>query len=194
MLKERFLEIYNEYVTRQGSAELLSWLESSDFFRAPASTRFHGNYEGGLLEHSLNVYDSLKDRIANDPEMWNSDGSCKVTEETIAVCALLHDTCKINYYKKCQRNVKEDGVWVTKDAYEVDEKFPCGDHADKSIIILQNFMRLEPEEILAIRGHMGGFDSAVKGGSFFISKVFEQSRLSVHLHLADMEATYLKEN
>lgn len=192
-MKERFLKIYNDYISRQGSEALLAWLESSDYFKAPASTKYHGNYEQGLLEHSLNVYDVLKERISNDPQMWNNNGSCKVTEETIAICALLHDVCKVNFYKKGLRNVKEDNVWVTKEIYEIDEKFPCGDHSDKSIIILQNFMHLEPEEILAIRAHMGGFDAAAKGGSFVVSKIFEQSRLAVHLHLADMEATYLKE-
>ena len=167
-LKERFLSVYNNAVHRDGSDMLLRWLEDSDFFVAPASTKFHGCHEGGLLQHSLNVYDCLKRGLAN-AGLQNS-----YPEETVAVVSLLHDICKVNFYKK-----------------GFDEKFPCGEHADKSVILIQNFMHLEPEEILAIRAHMGGWDTAVKGGNAFIGKIFERSKLAVLLHLADMEATYL---
>lgn len=185
--KNRFVSIFTENIKREGSEALLKWLtEESDFLVAPASTIFHGNYEGGLLQHSLNVYDILKKRISEDDKSEYSD-------ETVAVAALLHDICKVNFYKKGTRNVKVDGRWTTKEVYEVDEKFPCGDHADKSIIILQNFIRLTPDEILAIRAHMGGFDNATKGGSRFMSKICERCRLAVHLQLADVEATYLLE-
>lgn len=188
-LKNRFLSIYKELVTRDGADAFLTWLDESDFFVAPASTRFHGCHEEGLLEHSLNVYDCLKKNVerANLQDTYSP--------ETIAVVSLLHDICKVNYYKKGFRNVKDDetGQWYKKEVYEVDEKFPCGEHADKSIIIIQNFMCLEPEEILAIRAHMGGWDTAVKGGNAFVGKIFDRSKLAVLLHLADMEATYLLE-
>ena len=188
-LKNRFLSIYKELVTRDGADAFLTWLDESDFFVAPASTRVHGCHEEGLLEHSLNVYDCLKKNVerANLQDTYSP--------ETIAVVSLLHDICKVNYYKKGFRNVKNDetGQWYKKEVYEVDEKFPCGEHADKSIIIIQNFMRLEPEEILAIRAHMGGWDTAVKGGNAFVGKIFDRSKLAVLLHLADMEATYLLE-
>lgn len=184
--KERFIEIFSSRIDREGADKLLEWLESSDFFTAPASTRFHGNYEGGLLEHSLNVYENLAARV-------DSDVLCRVSDESVAIAALLHDACKINYYKKGTRNVKVDGQWVAKEVYEVDEKFPCGYHADKSIIILQQFIKLEPEEILAIRAHMGGWDAAAQGGAKFINDIFNRSRLAVHLHLADCEASYLQE-
>lgn len=188
-LKNRFLSIYKELVTRDGADAFLTWLDESDFFVAPASTRFHGCHEEGLLEHSLNVYDCLKKNVerANLQDTYSP--------ETIAVVSLLHDICKVNYYKKGFRNVKNDetGQWYKKEVYEVDEKFPCGEHADKSIIIIQNFMCLEPEEILAIRAHMGGWDTAVKGGNAFVGKIFDRSKLAVLLHLADMEATYLLE-
>lgn len=188
-LKERFIAVYKETVTREGSDSLLDWLEHSDFFVAPASTRYHGCYEGGLLQHSLNVYDCLKIGI----EAAGLQGT--YSEETIAIVSLMHDLCKVNYYKKGFRNVKDEetGQWYKKEVYEVDEKFPCGEHADKSIIILQNFIRLESEEILAIRAHMGGWDTAVKGGNAFIGKIFERSKLALLLHLADMGATYLME-
>ena len=100
--------------------------------------------------------------------------------------------CKANYYKKGTRNVKENGQWVVKDVFEIDEKFPCG-HGEKSVIILQNFIRLSADEIYAIRAHMGGFDTSVKGGDYFIGKIFERSKLALLLHIADMKATYLME-
>lgn len=184
--KERFLALYKENITRDGADDLMEWLTTSDFFVAPASTKFHGSYAGGLLEHSLNVYDCLVE------ELDILDIKDNYSAETVALVSLLHDICKVNFYKKGTRNVKENGQWVTKEVYEIDEKFPCG-HGEKSVIILQNFMNLSAEEIFAIRAHMGGFDTSVKGGDYFISKIFERSKLSVLLHLADMKATYLLE-
>lgn len=184
--KERFLALYKENITRDGADDLMEWLTTSDFFVAPASTKFHGSYAGGLLEHSLNVYDCLAE------ELDILDIKDNYSAETVALVSLLHDICKVNFYKKGTRNVKENGQWVTKEVYEIDEKFPCG-HGEKSVIILQNFMSLSAEEIFAIRAHMGGFDTSVKGGDYFISKIFERSKLSVLLHLADMKATYLLE-
>lgn len=129
-MKAQFLEIYNESIKRDGAENLLKWLSESDFFEAPASTRFHGSHEGGLLAHSLNVYHCLKEIVeqAGLQETYSP--------ETIAISALLHDVCKVNFYKKGTRNVKDDetGQWYKKEVYEVDEKFPCGEHADKSII------------------------------------------------------------
>lgn len=188
-LRDRFLDIYRDSVKRDGAEKLLEWLQESDFFTAPASTRFHGSYEGGLLRHSLNVYDCLVKNLEVAGMQYH------YPKETVAIVSLLHDLCKVNFYKKGYRNVKDDdtGQWCKKEIYEIDEKFPCGEHADKSIIIIQNFMHLEPEEILAIRAHMGGWDTAVKGGNAFIGKIFERSKLAVLLHLADMQATYLLE-
>lgn len=184
--KKEFLALFQTLINREGRDELLDWLEHSDFFTAPASTRFHGNHEGGLLEHSLNVYYSLVSLLAqaNLKDCYN--------DETVAIVSLLHDVCKVNYYKKGTRNVKENGVWVQKEVYEVDEKFPCG-HGEKSVIILQNFIKLEAEEVFAIRAHMGGFDTSVKGGEYFVGKIFERSKLALLTHLADMESTYLLE-
>lgn len=188
-MKAQFLAIYEENVKRDGAGDLLKWLSESDFFVAPASTRFHGSHEGGLLMHSLNVYHCLKE-IVEQAGLQDA-----YSPETIAISALLHDICKVNFYKKGFRNVKDEetGQWYKKEVYEIDEKFPCGEHADKSIIIIQNFIRLEPEEILAIRAHMGGWDTAVKGGNGFVGKIFERSKLAVFLHFADMAATYLME-
>lgn len=184
--KQRFLDLFNEHIKRNGADELLSWLQSSDFLSAPASTKYHGSYEGGLVEHSLNVYDCLVG------ELSLAGLTDAYSPETVAIVALLHDICKANFYKVGTRNVKENGQWVQKEIYEIDEKFPCG-HGEKSVIILQNFIHLDAEEIFAIRAHMGGFDTSVKGGDFFIGKIFEKSKLALLLHLADMRATYLLE-
>lgn len=185
--KERFLELCSK-VKREGIEDLVKWLEASDFFYAPASTRFHGSYAGGLLEHSLNVYDCLVKRMQH----WEND---TYDEESIIISALFHDVAKINLYQKGTKNVKNQatGKWETVETYQIEEKFPCGDHADKSIIILQNFIKLKSEEIMAIAAHMGGWTSAVKGGSQFVGKIFDTCQLAVHLHLADMEASYLVE-
>lgn len=185
-MKERFLSKFHDNIKRDGAEDLLAWLSKSDFFEAPASTKFHGNYDGGLLEHSLNVYDALKKRVDEDEQ-------CDAPDESVAIVALLHDLCKVNFYKKTTKNVKVDGQWTAKEVFEIDERFPIGYHADKSVILIQQFMRLLPEEMLAIRAHMGGFDEALKGGAQFVSKIFDRSRLAVHLHIADMEASYLKE-
>ena len=173
-------------ISRNGNAELLNWLKASDFFVAPASTRYHGSHEGGLVEHSLNVYRCLLEEL-NNTQLKND-----YTDETVALVSLFHDVCKANYYKKGTRNVRENGQWVTKDVFEIDEKFPCG-HGEKSVIILQNFVQLSADEIYAIRAHMGGFDTSVKGGDYFIGKIFERSKLALLLHIADMKATYLME-
>ena len=175
-----------EDIKRPGISELLKWLETSDFFTAPASTKYHGSYEGGLCEHSLNVAKTLR-LLCGNSDMQN------VPLETIYIIALFHDLCKVNFYKKSKRNVKTDAGWVEKDYWEVEEKFPCGEHADKSIILLQQYIKLLPEEIMAIRAHMGGFDTSVKGGSFMIGKIFEKSNLAVLLHCADLMATYIYE-
>jgi len=89
--KAEFLEIFDKYVTRPGKERMLEWLERTDFFTAPASTRYHGACESGLVMHSLNVYKVLKER--NDIDKMYSD-------ESIVLVALCHDFCKINFYGK----------------------------------------------------------------------------------------------
>ena len=183
--KEEFLQIYNEYVKRQGSQEFLDWLLKTDFFTAPASTKYHGACEGGLLLHSLNVYKTLRERYFEEG---------KDSEESFAICALLHDLCKAQFYKVSTRNVKNDvtGQWEKVPYYTVEDAFPCG-HGEKSVFLIERFMRLKTSEAMAIRWHMGGFDDSARGGSFAISLAYEKYPLAVKLHLADLESTYLKE-
>ena len=185
-LMREFSDLCYGMIHRDGLKELMNWIADSDFSMAPASTRFHGNYAGGLLEHSLNVYHALKQLV--------SLHTIDVSEESIAIVALFHDLCKANYYTESTRNVKDEdtGKWIKVPYYTVNDQFPVG-HGEKSVIILQGFIKLTDEEIYAIRWHMGGFDSAVKGGDFSLSKAYESCPLAVLLHLADMTATYLME-
>lgn len=187
--KERFIAIYKQYIHRPGSEKLLDFLLShnSDFFKAPASARFHGNYEGGLVEHSLNVYDCLKDYLARTRVIETY--SLNYNEETIAIVALLHDLCKINCYKKGTRNVKENGQWIQVPTYEFQDLLPYG-HGEKSVYMISGYMRLTREEAFAIRYHMGfsGNEDARNVGA-----AFEMFPLAFALSTADMEATYFIE-
>ena len=182
--KDQFIEIYNQNIHREGADKLLEWLMKSDFFTAPASTRFHGNYAGGLVEHSLNVYEALKE-----------DGLVDRESETIAIVALLHDLCKVNFYKTEMRNVKNNdtGKWEQQPYYTISDQLPYG-HGEKSVYIISGFMKLTREEAMAIRWHMGAFDDSAKGGSYALSSVFEQYPLALELHIADLRSTYLMES
>ncbi len=189
-LKEQFLEIYRNNITREGADKLLDYLlsDKSDFFTAPASTRFHGSYEGGLLEHSLNVYNCLKDYLSR--QRAKDVYGMNYSEESIAIVALLHDICKVNFYKVDYRNAKnEQGVWEKVPYYAIDDKLPYG-HGEKSVYIITGFMKLSREEAFAIRYHMGfsGNDEPNQVG-----KSFEMFPLAFALSVADMEATYYLE-
>ena len=183
--KEEFIQIYKENIKREGSAELLEWLQKTDFFTAPASTKFHGACEQGLVMHSISVFKTLVEKHF-DPETDNM--------ESFAICALLHDLCKAEFYKVSTRNVKNDetGKWEKVPYYAVEDKFPFG-HGEKSVFLIERFVRLKPAEAVAIRWHMGGFDEAARGGSFAISVAYEKYPLAIKLHLADLESTYLRE-
>lgn len=188
--KDRFLDIYNTYIKREGTDRLLEYLlsKSSDFFTAPASTRFHGAYEGGLVEHSVNVYDCLRDYLSR--ERVRNTYNLAYDEESIAIAGLLHDICKINTYKVGSRNVKDErGIWQSVPTYEYDDRLPYG-HGEKSVYIITGFMRLTREEAFAIRYHMG-FSGVEDRRN--IGDAFEQFPLSFALCTADMEATYFVE-
>ena len=187
--KEQFLEIYDKFITREGADKLKAYLLSSDFFTAPASTRYHNAFEGGLCDHSVKTYKRLLFNVQNEyGEEWEK----VVSHESVAISALLHDVCKISYYKKDLRNVKENGQWVQKEVFAKDELLPYG-HGEKSVYIVNGFLRLTRDEALAINWHMGGFDSRVKGGDGSISEAYAKYPLAVLLHVSDLESTYLDE-
>lgn len=190
-LKQKFIEIYQREITRAGSIELLNYLtgESSDFFTAPASTRFHGSHEGGLVEHSLNVYRCLKEYLAR-PFTHELIGE-QYSDETVAIVSLLHDICKINCYKVSSRNVKDqNGNWTKVPFYEFDDMLPYG-HGEKSVYIISGFMKLSRQEAFAIRYHMG---FTANDDMRNVSKAFESYPLAFALSTADMEASYFLES
>lgn len=189
--KERFLGLFRAKIHRDGAEKLLSWLQNeSDFFEAPASTRYHGNYPGGLLEHSLNVYDCLVDYLAR-PRVREQYG-LSYSEETVALVALFHDLCKVNFYKPGKRNVKdpETGKWREVESYTIEDTFPYG-HGEKSVYMIQAFMQLKREEALAIRWHMG---FSGQEDSSYVGQGFAASPLAVALSVADEEATFFMES
>lgn len=192
MMKEKFLGIYREKITRPGAEEFLKWLESTDFFTAPASTRFHLSRPGGLVEHSIHVYERLLKLC--DTENGEKFLSAKLPDdETIAICGLLHDICKANFYGVEMRNRKnEQGQWEKYPFYVVNDQLPYG-HGEKSVYIISSFMKLSREEAMAIRWHMGFSDNEFKAGGHSVGNAFEKFPLALLTHIADIQATYLDE-
>lgn len=181
-LADDFVELLRT-TNRDGIEELIRYLqEETDFFTAPASTKYHGAYEGGLLQHSMNVYEVLR---------YDPDGNFSFSDSIIIV-ALLHDICKANCYHTEKRNVKENGVWVENQIYVFEDELPLG-HGEKSLYLASMFIELSDEEAAAIRWHMGAFDSAFRGGDRGLNAAYEKYPLAVMLHMADMRATYIME-
>lgn len=172
---------------RTGIDKLITYLRTTDFYTAPASTRFHNSFEGGLLNHSLNVYTMLKQKIETD--LWSR---YNYNESTVIIVSLLHDLCKANFYTVEMRNRKdESGNWIKVPFYTVEDQLPYG-HGEKSVYIINSFIKLSREEAMAIRWHMGF--SEPKENFQFLGKAMEKFPLIVALHEADMEATYLLES
>ena len=188
--KEEFISIFNEKIKREGAEKLLDFLENkSDFFTAPASTRFHNAFEGGLLRHSLNVYKCLIDYLER-PRVKETY-KLNVSEESAAIAALLHDICKVNTYNISYRNSKNEktGQWEKIPYYSIDDKLPYG-HGEKSVYMISGFMRLSREEAMAIRWHMGFSGIEDKNT---IGRALEMFPLAFALSVADMEASYFLE-
>ena len=179
--RQEFIKLLDT-VTRNGINELLSWLDSSDFFYAPASTKYHLSRPGGLCEHSLNVYKNLK--------FLCPDASTPFSQSLIVV-GLLHDVCKANYYTISLRNSKNsEGIWEKVPYYTTDDKFPFG-HGEKSVYLLSNYIDLDIAEIMAIRWHMGGFETQ---NLSTMSLAYSKYPLAVLLHSADLISTYVTED
>ena len=180
-MKEKFIELLKS-TNREGMDRLLEFLEKSDFYKAPASTRFHGNREGGLLEHSLKVYEILEKKVNNCSIEIN------VPKETVIIVALLHDLCKTNYYKIDYRNAKNSlGVWEKVPYYTVDDTIPYG-HGEKSVMMASEFIKLTDVEKYAIRWHMGYTEP--KEVYSTIGAAYTKYPLALLTFEADLEATY----
>ena len=195
-MKDRFVELYQQLITRPGADKLLAWLETTDFFEAPASTRFHLSRPGGLVEHSIHVYHRLHDLFVSERQNRENEPFIELSdseEETIAICGLLHDICKANFYAVEMRNRKnEQGQWEKYPFYVVNDQLPYG-HGEKSVYIISGFMKLTREEAMAIRWHMGFSDNDFRAGGFSVGNAFEKFPLALLTHMADLQANYLDE-
>ena len=186
-MKEEFLNLLRQ-VKREGMDNLISFIEKTDFFTAPASTKFHLAEEGGLCRHSINVYKRLKNLVENEyGENWQET----ISAESVAIIGLLHDICKVNYYKVDYHNIKENNVWKQVPYYTVEDNLPYG-HGEKSVYIINGFLRLTREEAICINWHMGGFDARAQG-NYTIQRAYYMYPLAVLSHIADMMASYLDE-
>lgn len=166
-------------LNRKGTEKFLSWLETTDFYTAPASTRFHGSYSGGLLEHTMNVY-----RVALKFYTSNIFCSLEIPMNSVIFCSLMHDLCKINCYKQELRWTKnQENKWVQIPQYVWDEREPFGGHGSKSVYLAQRFFELNPQEASAINAHMGAYDNPN------VNKVYENNKLAWIIHIADEYAS-----
>ena len=181
--KDEFERLVREYIHRDGVDDLLKWLEQSDFYTSPASTRYHGACEGGLVLHSLNVFHQLK-RLCQ----WFR---CEADPESVAIVALFHDLCKVGTYKVEHRWRKDaSNRWEQYPMYVRKEDFAFGGHGSKSVYLVHSFMALLPDEAAAINCHMGQWDSTVYSN---LTEVYERNLLAWLLHVADEAASYLEE-
>lgn len=195
-LKNAFLEKYKQqYIEllrsteREGIEDLIRWLEEeTDFFTAPASTKTHGSYEGGLLIHSLSVYRVFSNFSKNIPD---------ARKDSLIIAALLHDLCKVNFYTKEIRNRKIPGErrWEEVEVYGINDTLPLG-HGEKSLYMAMKYIRLTDEEAMAIRWHMGGYDDAARGyaGGMSQANAFTKYPFAAALAIADMYDTYIIDN
>ncbi len=181
--------------------ELILKLEGSDFFYAPASTKYHNSYEGGLCDHSLNVYYNLKSLVRN------KHLEDRISEDSIIICGLLHDISKMNLYEKSIKNekvyseygTKHDNMgnfdWVAKETYkikDVHDRFLYGNHEETSEYMVRTYIPLKLEESIAILNHHGSTSyDCVPIES--VAPKFEKYPLAALLHVADMISTYVDE-
>ena len=178
-MKEEFLELLKT-INRDGMDNLIDFLNKSDFFTAPASTRFHGNFEGGLMQHSLKVYEIFKKKV--------EESGLTVNADTIKIAALLHDICKTNYYKVDYRNAKNaKGEWEKVPYYAVSDTIPYG-HGEKSVMMITEYIKLTNEEKYAIRWHMGFTEPKELYGT--LGEAYKKYPIALLLNEADLEATY----
>ena len=180
-MEEKFIELLKS-TKREGIEELIGFLKKTDFFTAPASTRYHGCFEKGLLEHSIKVYEILKEKVKTAVIPINTP------EESIILISLLHDICKSNYYKVDYRNAKNElGVWEKVPYYTIEDTIPYG-HGEKSVMMITEYIKLTPEEKYAIRWHMGYTEPKELYNT--IGVAYKKYPVALLTHEADLEATY----
>ena len=181
-MRENYIKLLKS-TKREGIDRLINHLETTDFFTAPASTKYHGNYEGGLMNHSISVYNVFLKKVY--------DLGLKLAPRSIIIISLLHDICKVNFYIKSLIWHKLLGKWESYPGYKVENQFPIG-HGEKSIIILQDYIKLTNTELMCIRWHMGIFDlsESQKRDFYNACKLYPEI---VAFHTSDYESsTYLE--
>ena len=185
-------------VNRPGIDKLMGYIRGSDFYTAPASTKFHLSCEGGLLQHSLNVLDALRGLLVFNPitGVYEYQVAWKVAAEipadSVTIAALLHDICKTHFYTTAMRNVKNEKTnkWEKQPYYTIDDKMPLG-HGPKSAMIVKQYIELTTAEMYAIWWHMGfngNYENDTAAGASF-----EKYPLALALYTADMMASRLME-
>lgn len=164
---------------REGVDKLLEFLANSDFYKAPASSRFHNNFEGGLVLHCLNVWHCL--------DKMNKDFNLEIPNESVIISALLHDVCKINLYSKDKKFFKVEGEtqWTSYTTWKYEDALPLG-HGEKSIMMISKFIELTDLEMMMIRWHMGAFK---EGEARDYSNATNYHKGVSAMHIADMQAS-----
>lgn len=187
-IRNEFIRIATDNIHRGGLTALINWMGQTDFFTAPASTKYHGACESGLVLHSMNVYTELT-KLADWYGLGPDDGVENI-KESIAIVSLFHDICKIGCYKTEMRWRKDaNDKWEQYPVYTFKEDYPFGGHGSKSVYLLQNFIKLTPIEAAAINCHMGAWD---KGDYSNPAPVYDNNKLAWLLHVADEADTYLR--
>ena len=196
---DRYVETCRTHIHRQGLDDILERLEQNGFFEAPSSASYHLNEPGGLCLHSLNVFDTavtIYKHIA-EPAILSgtSPFTSEVSMESLAICTLFHDLCKVDMYHPSTKWKKSpEGRWVSYEGYDIHDNFPLG-HGEKSVLLLYRYLHLTPNEMLAIRWHMGMFDMGENGTPqrFAYYEAMTKSPLVAIVHSADMLASNLLE-
>ena len=182
--KERFISLLVS-TGREGVTELLEWLEHTDWYTAPASSRYHGSYPGGLVDHSLAVFDEcvrLYNAYQDKSEVAN------LSRQSIILVSLLHDLCKVNTYTPSEKSRKTSTGWEKYQGYDFDEQLKFGGHGSKSVFLIMQFIKLSPWEAAAVNCHMGTWDTT---NYTQISDTFKDNPLAYLLHAADESATFI---
>lgn len=179
---------------RTGIDKVIEYLRKTDFYDAPASAKYHSNYETGLLDHSLMVY-SIAEAFFEKMKLIDPELAITIPEESIIISALLHDVCKVCFYKKTVKWKKDEhNDWIQYDGYEIEDSFPIG-HGEKSVIMLLKIgLDLNPCEMLSIRYHMGFFGESNVEFKNAMKSSIKMCPLVVLLQQADCSATMLFEN
>lgn len=214
--KRRFIDLVNS-ISRQGfmKDELLTYLENSDFYTAPATAQYNLSEEGGLCKHSLDTYDCIRkicsamypdeyEQITNDCGQLEDARIrvCPFSEDSLKIVALFHEISSVNFYEKYIQNKKvysetgtkhdENGKyeWVSSQAYKVkdaSERFVLGSREQNTVYILEGYVPMSIEEVAALISQKGNMTD---NPSSDVPSVYSRYNLAALLHCADVLSTY----